>query len=176
MLTPTRLLADLQEKEGIAKNIIEELSLISTKRNSQEITTYEGIDEFRRHVVHTYSIAEQGSTIRYLGISPQWHQIVGPVLEKELLKLQNEKKIRMKALAKSLSDEDRVYLEKSNGLAQVKINTLISSDTSGIEILDNRVSIRSFVEPYFVVEITHPELAENYKNYFDFLWQQEISY
>lgn len=174
-LTPTRLLANLQEKERVAKGVIEELGLISLKGNTQEITVYEGVDEFRRHVMRTYSMVKHGGVIRYLGISPEWHEIVGPVLEHEVEKIQVEKKIKIKALAKSLSQGDLLHLRKVKGLSQVKINPLISSDTSGIEILEDRISIRSFIEPYFVVEISHKQLAENYQNYFDFLWKRKIS-
>lgn len=172
VLGTTRLLVDLQEKERIAKNVIEELSLLSKKGNNQEIVVYEGIDEFRRHVMHTYGTIKPKGLIRYLGISPRWYDIVGPVLSKDLGVIHSEKKFKMRGLAKSISRGDREYIQKMKGLAEVRINPLISSDTNGIEILDERISIRSFIEPYFVVEITHRHLAKNYQNYFDFLWGQ----
>jgi sugar-specific transcriptional regulator TrmB len=175
-LSSSRLLTDIQEKEIIAKGVIEELSSFSKKRNLQEIIIYEGIDEFRRHVARTYSTVQTGGLIRYLGISPHWYDIVGPSLENEMRSIQIEKKIKMKAIASSLSPRDTEYIQKTKGLTQVKINPLISGDTSGIEILDNRISIRSFIAPYFVVEISHKQLAENYQRHFDFLWKQTISH
>lgn len=169
-LAPIRLLANLQEKERIAKSVVEELARLHKKTDNQEIVVYEGIDEFRRHVMHTYSTIKPNGLIRYLGISPSWHDIVGPTLQTELVAMQNEKRFHMKGLVKSLSREDLEYMKKVKGLIETRANRLISSNTSGIEILENRISIRSFLEPYFVVEITHKPLAKNYQNYFDFLW------
>ncbi|MBI2637830.1 MAG: hypothetical protein HYW88_02930, partial [Candidatus Sungbacteria bacterium] len=135
VLAPIRLLSDLQDKERIAKGVIEELSR-STGHNTQEIVVYEGIDEFRRHVSHTYSIVKSGALVRYLGISPQWHEIIGPPLEKDLAAIQKEKRFRMKGLAKSVSRQDREYMREVKNLIEVRTSPLISSDTSGIEILD----------------------------------------
>ena len=55
---------------------------------------------------------------------------------------------------------------------EIKESPLVADDTSGIEILEDRISIRSFVEPYFIVEIINPQLAKNYQRYFDFLWEK----
>lgn len=79
----------------------------------------------------------------------------------------------MKALANSITTPDKKFL-KSAPWAQIKTSHLISNETSGIEILDNRISIRSFIEPYFVVEITHKQLAKNYQAHFDFLWKLKL--
>lgn len=173
-LSPTRLLANMRDQERIVKDVVENLSLLAGPKKSQEIIVYEGIDEFQRHILHTYTTAKAGSLIRYLGISPEWHDIVGSELESELISIQQQKKIKMKALAKDLSAGDLNYLKQTKGLTQIKTNRLISSDTNGIEITDDKIAIRSFLEPYFVVEITQKELAKNYQNYFDFLWKGSL--
>ncbi len=174
-LAPARLLTRIHEQERLAQQVIEELGQTNKKSHAQEIVIYQGIDEFRRHAIRTYSTVPSHRVMRYLGISPEWYDVVGPTLEAELIRIQKQRKIQMRALAKSPTQGDRDYLEKTLGLSQIKTNPLISSDTSGVEILDNRISIRSFIEPYFVVEITHPQLAKNYQNYFDFLWKQKAS-
>ncbi len=170
-LSASRLLGDVQEKERVAKQVIEELALFAGKSSKQEIVVYEGIDEFRRHVLHTFSTVKSGGMIRYLGISPRWYDIVGYSLAEDIFAIQQEKKVKMRALAQRIDLKDREFAKKAKGLVEAKISPLIAGDTSGIEILDNRISIRSFIEPYFVVEITHPQLAKNYQNHFDFLWK-----
>lgn len=172
MLPASRLLADAQERERAAKRAVEELQLLSRKSNDQEIIVYEGIDEFRRHVLRSYSLAKQGDMLRYLGTSAHWHTIAGPSIEAELIAIQKEKKLRARGLAGERFPAILHYLKQTKGLTEIRINPLISSDTNNIEILNDRVCIQSFVEPYFVVEIVNEALAKNYQNYFDFLWSQ----
>ena len=170
-LSPSHLLVSIQDKERIAKQVIEELDALNTKPNTQEIITHEGIDEFRRHAVRSYSIMKKGDIARYLGTSQRWHTIIGPTLEKELQDLQNDKGVIMRGLTKSLSHKMLDYAKKTGSLTEIRSNPLISSDTNNIEILNDRISIQSFVKPYFVIEITNKDLASNYRNYFDFLWE-----
>jgi hypothetical protein len=172
LLAPTRLLEEPQEKERLAKSVIQEIGLLSKKFTSgQEIVVYEGLDEFRRQVKRCFMDMKPGGITRYLGISPRWHEIVGPELESELIGIQNEKKFKLLALAHSITPEQKEYTQKTNGLTRCRTSMLIASDTSETEILEDRICIRSFLEPFFVVEIIHTELAKNHQNYFDFLWK-----
>jgi hypothetical protein len=113
-----------------------------------------------------------GGVMRYLGVSPQWHEIVGPSVEAELIEIQKRKKFKIMGLANVVTKEQKEYVKNSSPLTELRANLLISGDTSGTEILEDRISIRSFVEPYFVVEIVHKGLAKNYCNYFDVLWKK----
>src|SRR5579871_2770025 len=109
-LSPTRLLAEPHEKERIARNAIEELTMLSKKSTSgQEIAVREGIDEFRRQVHKCFAETKPKGLIRYLGLSPRWHEIIGPELESELIRMQNEKGFKIKALAHVLASEDKEY-------------------------------------------------------------------
>ncbi len=172
MLPPARLLADAQERERAAKLAIDELRLLSRHTNDQEIIVYEGIDEFRRHVARSYSLAKPGDTLRYLGTSPHWHTIAGPSVENEVIAIQKAKKVKARGIAKEHFPAIQSYAKRTKGLTEIRTNTLVSSDTNNIEILGDRICIQSFVEPYFVVEIVNKELATNYQNYFDFLWSK----
>ena len=172
MLPPSRLLADAQERERAAKRAIEELHLLSRKGSEQEIIVYEGIDEFRRHILRSYSLAKPGDTLRYLGTSPHWHTIAGPSVENELVVLQKAKKLKTRGIAKGHFPAIASYLNRTKGLTEIRTNPLVSSETNNVEILSDRICIQSFVEPYFVVEIINIELAKNYQSYFDFLWSK----
>ncbi len=173
ILSPSRLLGDLQEKERVVKEIVEELALLTKKATSgQEIVVYEGIDEFRRYEKNLYNSFKPGGLIRYLGISPQWRELVGESLESKLIAIQSKKKIRMRALTNTVTEELQSYVGRAKDLVTIRTNQLISSETNNTIILGERISIRSFLEPVFVVEIVNKTLAKNYQNYFDFLWSK----
>jgi sugar-specific transcriptional regulator TrmB len=171
LLSPTRLLSAIEEKEHIAKSVIEELSHI-TKKNRQEVIVYEGIEEFRRHVIRSYELAKPGALHRYLGTSPHWHTVVGVEVESQVNEIQKQKKLKLRGIAKSMFPALTSLLADTNGLSQVRLNPLISSEANNVEILEDRICIQTFTEPYTVVEIMNAELAKNYQSYFDFLWSK----
>lgn len=171
MLSPTRLLAEIEEKERIAKQTIEELAHL-TKKTKQEVIVYEGIEEFRRHVLRSYEVAKPGALHRYLGVSPHWHPTVGAELEAQVNKLQQLKKLRVRGIGKQPFPAVKKLLVETRGLSEMRYNPLVGSDTNNVEILEDRICIQTFTEPYTVVEIINKELAKNYQNYFDFLWSK----
>jgi sugar-specific transcriptional regulator TrmB len=171
-LSPERLLSTIEDKERLAKHAIEELRLIGKKRSAQEVIVYEGIDEFRRHSLRSFEVAKNGSCIRYLGVSPKWHTVVDEKTEKELIRIQKEKKLRLQGIAKQPFKEITSWLTSASTLTALRFNPLIGSDTNNVEILEDRICIQSFTEPYLVVEIINKEVAKNYQNYFDFLWSK----
>ncbi len=171
-LSPSRLLAEPEEKERLAKGVIEELTLLSKKtRSGQEIVIYEGIEEFRRYEENLYNTFKPKSLIRYLGLAPLWQKVVGENLEDKLIAIQSARGVKMHALAHTITQGQQDYVDKAKGLVTIRTNPLISSDTNNTVILDDRISLRSFVEPFFVVEIVNEALAKNHQNYFDFLWK-----
>lgn len=170
-LSPTRLLTEIEERGRAAKEAIEELSQLMQK-NRQEVIIYEGVDEFRRHVLRSYEVARSGALHRYLGISPNWHPVVGADLEEQVTEIQRLKKLRLRGIAKHPYPEIKKLLTENKTLAEIRYNPLIGSDTNNVEILEDRICIQTFTEPYTVVEIINPELAKNYQNYFDFLWSR----
>ena len=169
---PQRFVAEQEEKVRTAKDIVEELSKYAKDAAPQQIIIYEGQKDFVTQARRAYELMSVGGTARTLGISPVWHELVGNEVGKELLKIHLEKKIKWKALAKTITEEDKKYINATSGLMEGKESNLVADDTSGIEILEDRISIRSFVEPYFIVEIINPQLAKNYQRYFDFLWER----
>lgn len=169
---PSRIIAEQEDRVRKAKDLVGELAKFQKGAVPQQIVIYEGKEDFITQARRAYEIMSPDGTARTLGISPKWHELVGNEIGDELLKIQLEKKIIWKALAKKLSMEDKIYIKMSGGLMEGKETELVSDDTSGIEILEDRISIRSFVEPYFIVEIINEQLAKNYQRYFDFLWER----
>jgi len=171
-LSFARLLEGPRDKERLAKRLAEDMGSIAHRATlKQEIVVHEGIDELRQFLTRTYEVASVQSVIRYLGFSPHWHEIIDAGAESILVGLQRDKQIRMKALAASVSARQKKYVNHTQGLLEMRISSLVSDETNEIEILDDRISIRLFTPPYFVVEIVNKELAKNYQNYFDSLWR-----
>ncbi|MBU1292994.1 hypothetical protein KJ819_02935 [Patescibacteria group bacterium] len=174
-LSPERLLSSVEEKERIAKHAIEELMLISKSKPSQEVVVYEGVEEFRRHTLRSFNLAKKGSLIRYLGTSPRWHEVIDKKTERELIRIQKEKGLKLQGIAKAPFKEIESWLKEPNTLTKLRFNPLVGSDTNNVEILCDRICIQSFVEPYLVVEIINKEVAKNYQGYFDFLWSKSMT-
>ncbi|HEY4502489.1 MAG TPA: helix-turn-helix domain-containing protein [Candidatus Paceibacterota bacterium] len=172
ILDPRRLVAEQEDRVRKAKDLVEELATHAKKTPPQEIVIYEGQKDFVVQARRAYEIMNPGGTARTLGISPVWHQLVGNEIGDELLKIHLKKGLKWKALAKKLSANDLRYIDLAGEYMEAKETPLVSDDTSGIEILEDRISIRSFVEPYFIVEIINPQLAKNYQRYFDFIWEK----
>lgn len=170
ILSPARLVAAAKEKCYLAEAVAEELTHLQQQTVAQEIVVFEGIDEFRRHAIRSYSLAAEGALLRYLGVSPHWHDVAGKKVEQQLITIQNQKNLEIRGIAIKPFTEIESWI--TEGKLSLRFNKLIGHDTNNIEILEDRICIQSFVEPYSVVEIINPEMAKNYQRYFDFLWEQ----
>ena len=171
-LSFARLLEEPRHKERLAKRLAEDMARIAHRATSQqEIVVYEGIDELQRYLINTYDRVPSHSLIRYLGFSPHWNDIIERDVEDQLIRTHRDKEIQMRAMAKSLTPEQKRYAKRTKGFSVFRTSPLVSDETNEIEILDDRISIRLFASPFFVVEIVNKELAKNYQNYFDSLWR-----
>jgi len=166
-----RIVVEQEERVRKAKELVDELAKFRKGSTPQQIIIYEGKKDFVTQARRSYESIKEGGTARTLGTSPAWHELVGIGVGAELTKLQIAKKIHWKMLSRKITKEDQEYVVAAKGLLEMKESALVSDDTNGIEILEDRISIRSFVEPYFIVEIINPQLAKNYQRYFDFLWK-----
>lgn len=167
---PERMVIEQEEKLKIAKDAKELISEYAATTTPQQIIIYEGQKDFVTQARRAYDRISKNGTIRLLGISPVWHDLVGDKIGDELIDIYRRKNIKSKALAKKISEKDKKYIVTLEKYLEGKETPLVSDDTTGIEILEDRISIRSFVEPYFIVEIINPQLAKNYQKYFDFIW------
>ncbi len=169
---PSRIVAEQEDRVRKAQDLMGELSKYTKGATPQQIVLYEGQKDFVTQARRAYEVMTPGGIARTLGISPAWHELVGKEAGDELMQIHVEKRIVWKVLAKKLCKEDKEYMKVVGKHMVAKETPLVADDTSGIEILEDRISIRSFVEPYFIVEIINPQLAKNYQRYFDFIWEQ----
>lgn len=168
---PERIVAEQEDRVRKARDLVGELAKYTKGGSPQQIVIYEGQKDFITQARRAYEVLPVGGSVRMLGISPVWHDLVGDEVGEELMKIHLDKKLKSRALAKKITSKDKKYIELTGGLMEGKETPLVADDTSGIEILEDRISIRSFVEPYVIVEIVNEQLAQNYQHYFDFLWE-----
>lgn len=130
---------------------------------------YEGIDEVRRKEQESYERSSMGSTFYYLGVSPKWHEVIDDSLAKKLASIQKERRLTIHAIASEKTPEVDTFLANEK-LTSIRYLPHIASEVSETQILPDRIMIKTFVEPYSVVEIINKKMAESYKKYFELLW------
>lgn len=172
-LHPDRILNELKDRENLAKNIVDELSTIR-KPATQEIIVHEGKEEVQKQELESYKKMKSGETIRYLGLSPHFSNIMGEKIIDELIGIQNEKRFFIKGIAGYKENFEENYVERTRGLTDFKVVPDITSRDTEMQIFDDRVVMKTFVEPYSVIEIINPAIAKSYQDYFDVLWKQEV--
>lgn len=168
---PERLVAEQEDRVRKAKDLVSELAKYTKGATPQQIVIYEGEKDFVTQARRAAQSLPKGGMARLLGNSPRWHDFVGQFIGEELLQIHKDKSVSSRILSAKLSPSDKKFIDASEGLIQGKETSLVADDTTNIEILEDRISIRSFVEPCFIVEIINEQLAKNYQRYFDFLWE-----
>ncbi|MBI2411389.1 MAG: hypothetical protein HYV32_05865 [Candidatus Kerfeldbacteria bacterium] len=169
MLDPERILNEIKMKETVAQQFVEELRA-QRKPHAQEIVVYEGIDEVRRKELESYTNMKKEGSMYYLGASPHWHEAMGEQLIRQMTRIQREKQITIYGIVSTKTPE-LDYFMHNRKLTHIQYIPHITSAISETQILADRIMIKTFLPPYAVVEIINPDIAKNYRDYFDFMWK-----
>lgn len=176
ILNPERLLQEIKLKEVVALQVIEELK-VQHKQQAQEIIVYEGIEEIRRKELESYQQMQTGETMYYLGTSSHWYEIMGIPLIRKMVTIQQKNRFTIRIIQSFKTPESDFFyagLDDSK-LFQIKLIPNISSEVSEMQILPDRIMLKTFEPPYAVVEIINPLIAKSYREYFEYLWQHADS-
>lgn len=125
-LHPDRILNELKEREQLAKNIVDELATIR-KPATQEIIVHEGREEVQKQEIESYKRMQGGETIRYLGLSPYFPEVMGQDVTSELIKIQNEKKFFVQGIAGYKQSFEQGYIDRTEGRTNFKVIPEITS-------------------------------------------------
>ena len=171
-LDPSRLLNELQERENLAQQIITELK---TKREpqTQEVIVHEGREEMQRVYLHLYQNLPADEVMYIINLSTNWFEVMTPEIIDRLIAAQNKNKFIIKGIGDEISTNEVDYRDRTNGLTQMKVLPSNSNRTSETLILSDRIIINEFTPPFTSVEILNTNLVQNYRNYFEVLWNQE---
>lgn len=171
-LDPACLMNELQERETLAEQIINELK---TKREprTQEIIVHEGREEMQRLYLHWYHTLGPKDTMYILGLSSSWFDVMTPEVVSRLIGYQNKQQFIIKGIGDHIDNNETTYLHKTIGLTEMKVMPGNMNPTSETIILPDRIIISEFVEPFTAVEILNSSIVQNYQIYFELLWKQE---
>ncbi|PIR77833.1 MAG: hypothetical protein COU30_00310, partial [Candidatus Magasanikbacteria bacterium CG10_big_fil_rev_8_21_14_0_10_38_6] len=150
VLNPERLLGELDNKKKLAEQIIEELKS-KQPHHTQEIIVHEGVEEIRKNELQLYTRTKKGDVLRYLGISPYWHTVMGTRLRKKAIEIQNKNGFELRALSGFIDDQESNYVAATKNLTTFKIIPDITSREVETIIANDRIIIKTFVEPFSVI-------------------------
>lgn len=172
-LSPDHLLSEVRRKEELAESIIEKIKLAQSDNVNQQVIVYDGKEELARAVGHIYDLMKPGETQYILGFSPIWFEVNNPERVKKLAEIQKKKKFNIQALGGYMNTEDIEYGKATGGLTDFRLMQGVVSKDTEINILPDRIFIQMYVEPFSCVEIINETLAQDYKEYFLQLWNQQ---
>ncbi len=175
ILDPARIMNEIREKENLVKNIIEEIESLKQHPNTQEVTVHEGLDGFRSYNMRTLKEIKEGGTLYILGsFGDDWYKYMGEEKYKKYFKLQSQKKIMWKVISYYSSERDK-KLATDTSLCIRKQIPQTYRNPANTHIFNDTIAFQISTEPFSVIEIKNKSLADVYRNFFDLLWNQNVS-
>lgn len=143
--------------------------------NRQEISVYEGYDQFQAFQLGLLKRQRAGSPQCVVGSSgDRWFECMGRFCE-DYEKLRVEKNIPWRMLMYSESVLDRDIRLRHPSLNEYRLMSKTLENPANYYVVDDVVVIQIFGEPSddpAVIEIKNAHLARAYQNYFNLLWEQ----
>lgn len=172
-LDPNRIIQKIKQKEKVAENAVEEINDIR-KKDKQEIRIREGEREVKETLFEIAKNLKEESIWKVLGANNKWNNILSESEQKRLLELQKNKKFTKKIIAPHKNSTLKETKEKLKELIQIKTTPEITSNSTEINILKDKIISIILVEPYTVIEIENKEFVDSYHNHFELLWNQDV--
>jgi ABC-type polar amino acid transport system ATPase subunit len=143
--------------------------------NRQEISVYEGYDQFQAFQLGLLKRQRAGSPHNVVGSSgDRWFECMGGYYD-AYEKLRLEKRIPWRMLMYSESPFDKSVRLTYPHLCDYRLMPATLENPANYYVVDDVVVIQIFGEPGdqpAVIEIKNPHLAKSYQNYFNLLWEQ----
>ncbi len=162
ILTPASLLNSIKAKELLALDLIQELNKINVEKNQEtEINVYEGKEGVRAFVnlgLKEKEFCSFGSTGRaYFELYEM------PAVVKKVQK--SNTKIRVIGDKKYKGTEAFVFKKMQFRFLDVKSEVTTS-------VFGDWIAIHLIKEKPIIITIRNKDIAQGYKNYFEYLWKQ----
>jgi sugar-specific transcriptional regulator TrmB len=170
--TPKHLEVLVQEKQRTVDALVPQLLSMAGKSDMQSFEVYQGIESFKAAEFQKLKDAKEGSLLDIIGDEGLlFYDVMGEDID-EYEQMRIDKKIFLRYVAspdhvsKALAALPRTeYIEfrTLEGLKSGRINT---------NIWEDRVSINIYGNPVLTFSISNKEIASNYRNFFESLWQK----
>lgn len=165
-------------EEGTAEKIFERPENERTKEfvnafvdDRQQITVYEGYDDFQAYHIGLLKRVRRESTGYVMGaVGDRWFECMGDAYG-EYTRILKEKKITWKWTSYRIEEFERSVKEDLGALLQISLIPKEYVTPSNFNIWEDTIILQTFGEPPAVIELRNKELVTGYLNYFNLLWE-----
>ena len=172
--TPSVMLDILDEKKENLKKLIPEIKLLSNKKeNDYSVSLYEGYKAFKQLYDHLLLKLKPKDEILVFGAQPESADFLSRTFFKQYSKIRLKRKVKMRIIFNHNAKETaKEYSKMPFTIAKVLPKGRIVP--TAMDIYPDKVSILLSKEKPIVFHIDCKEVAESYKQYFEFLWDGSV--
>jgi hypothetical protein len=160
----------LDEKKEELKKIIPEINILKQKKETPYSTSiYEGYKAFKQIYDHILYNLTPKDEILVIGAQPESAHFLGQTFFKQYTQRRIKKRVSMRIIFNYNAVETAKQYSRLN-FTKVKVlpkNTIVPT---AFDIYPDKVSILLLKEKPLVFHIDCKEVADSYKAYFEFLW------
>ena len=161
---PSRILEYLEEKkEGVQKIIPELLKLSSLPRDETNVEVFKGKEGIK---TVWNDISNAGKDVLWIGAEVKFEEIL-PEYAKRIIKSCNVKGVRERAILKR-GEANKVTPFKRHEYRYLPKNYKVPTFFIAY---GSKVAIFVWTLPYFVILIDNKDIADTYRDYFEFMWR-----
>jgi len=163
---PNQLLANIKEKERLAREIVPELkNYYKARKKGSAVQVYKGIKGVKTAMV---DIIKTKKTNRIFGLENQLGEYL-PTFEGQFVRMLKEENIQIKELTRQGKNS------KSSSDKQVKFVGQNVKSNITTNIYGDKISIIVWGDEPEAIIIENHDAARSYKNYFEFMWENADS-
>jgi len=173
---PQRISSLVEEKKIIANELVDMLESVFKRPSQQEFEVYQGREQFVTHEFQLIRATKEGDFVDILGgLGAKFAELLGDE-RREYNRLSLEKNIAVRFLG---IENERAYLEQvkaSRANFDFRIIKDLKNSLVSTSIRSDSITFQVYGTPLLVFVLKSKEVAENYRNFFETLWNSyEVS-
>ena len=166
---PERILDEQKKKLELASRLVP--SLVAKANIKQEIVIFEGIEGFQSFSMNYIEKMSPGTVLYVLGSTGDlWYELMDNIWRR-FEKIRLKKKVWFKMVEYHVSEMDK-KLAVEQKYYDVRVIPEKLETPANVLIWDDYIALQTLIEPYSVIQIKNPVLAQTYLNYFNLIWGQ----
>jgi sugar-specific transcriptional regulator TrmB len=184
IIDPHKIIDNIKKQEFLAEDLLPELMAKQKKKTrTQEVKIYEGIEGFLAMHLNNIKIQPPNTTIYIMAAGgSSWLNLMSSknTLEK-YEKIRVDKNIKTELIRFEPKPEEYwqilkkfPFQDEKTGKKFYKLLPQTYDTPIGIQIWYDRITLLTYTEPILVIEIKNIDFVNNFKSYFNLLWQQDI--
>ncbi len=169
---PTRILENAKTELSIAESLIPLLKQFKTT-SPPEITTYEGVESYRKFWIESPKRMKLNSTDYVAGsIGAPWIEMLGQAGADKFIRDSVARGITWKMIVFDIDDLEQSFLQRypEFKVEYRHINKEVSKEGNFNIFGNESVILHSATEP-MVIEVKNPSLVRVFQNIFDLMWE-----